>query len=208
MGVIGDVFQLTDVQEWQGQQCLNVYFYRQAVILVGNAAQQLAEAYINELMPGVQQIQDSNVVHTSIICKNLFNESEAYTELISEPGGLAQVSLPSFNAVAFRLSGNNSAVRDGQKRFAGVTETSQDEGVIVDATYLANLDILGAALLTFLSGGISPDAFIPVIVKRILDGGSYRLPANSGEAVLSDVIEYLFNVDVSSQTSRKVGRGA
>ena len=69
-------------------------------------------------------------------------------------------------------------------------------GVVAYLAMVAGVDI-----------GIVANAITPVIVQRILDGGHYRLPANSGEAVYGNITDALYNVDVTSQTSRKYGRG-
>lgn len=209
MGSIGDVYQLVDEQVQESQRVLNAYFYRLDTPVIGNAAQFLAEAFIDEVLPKILDIQGDEVTHTAITVTNLFNESEAHTELISEAGTVAGADLlPTFNAVGFRLIGDNAAVRDGQKRFAGVPEGFQTNSVITNAPYIADLATLAIQLAAGLFIGLDADALIPVIVQRILvSPGTYRLPDNSGEAVLSEVIDALFNIDVTSQTSRKIGRG-
>lgn len=208
MGSIGDVYQLVDQQAQAGQQVLNVYFYRLDTPVVGNAAQFLAESWVDNVLPDITAWQCVDVVHTAVIVTNLFNESEQHTELISEAGSGASTVMPTFVAVGFQLIGDNAAVRDGQKRYAGIDEGVVTDGVITDATLIGQLVALGVTLATGLPIGLDADALIPVIVGRILTGGSYRLPTNSGEAVLSEIIDALFNVDVTSQTSRKPGRGA
>jgi len=208
MGSVGDVLQLTDEGEQASQQCLNVYFYRLDTPVVGNAAEMLCASWIDQVLPEIVSWQASDFVHKSVSVKNLFNPSEEFTELMSEPGERDVDVFPTFNAVGFRLIGDNAAVRDGQKRFAGVPEDSAEDGVFTDTTFLAAMVTLGTAIVAGLPIGLDIDALIPVIVQRIADGDGYRLPTNAGEAVLSEVIDSLFNIDVTSQTSRKPGRGA
>jgi hypothetical protein len=57
-------------------------------------------------------------------------------------------------------------------------------------------------------GTLDAEWFFPVIVGRILDGDTYRLPETLGEAVVNAIIDVLFNPDISTQTSRKYGNGA
>ena len=52
------------------------------------------------------------------------------------------------------------------------------------------------------------NTFFPVVVKRILDGLIYRLPENQGEAEYGSITDATYNPLVSSQNSRKTGRGA
>lgn len=208
MASVGDVLQLVDEQVQDSQQVLNVYFYRLDTPVVGNAAQMLVASWVDQVLPDIVDWQASDIVHTSVTAKNLFNEAEEYTELMSVPGDRDVDVFPPFNAVGFRLIGDNAAVRDGQKRFAGVPEDSAEDGVFDDAGFLAAMTALAVTLATGLPIGLDIDALMPVIVGRILSGGSYRLPTNSGEAVLSNIVDALFNIDVTSQTSRKIGRGA
>lgn len=186
----------------------NVYFYKLNAISAGNSAEQLGTAFIDQVLPEILLMQTNNVVHTGIAVKNLFDESEAYEELISEAGASAADTLPTFNAIGFRLIGDNAAVHDGSKRYAGMNETNATDGVITGTEFLDQLAIVAGILAGGLLVGVDPAFFLPVVVQRILSGGSYRLPENSGEAVISNIIDALFNVQLTSQTSRKIGKGA
>lgn len=209
MGATGDVFQLVDEQVVRGQQVLNVYFYEQAAATAGNGAEQLVTSWIDQIMPGITGWQTDDVLHTSVYAKNLFNESEAYTELLSVSGtGGSSDIMTTFNAVGYQLIGDNAAVRDGAKRYAGIYEGAVTDGVITDPTQMGLLDDLADLLFAGLLVGLAPDVFLPVVVGRILEGGVYRLPTTQGEAVVSQVIDSLWNPEVTSQVSRKVGRGA
>lgn len=209
MGSIGDVYEVTDHQQMEGQEVLNVYFYRLDTPVVGNAAEMAVASFIDAVLPDIVEFQSDNIVHTEVSARNLFNVSETWSELISEPGLNAADTFPTFNAVGYRLIGDNSAVRDGQKRYAGILETAVTDGVITDATTLTALATLALQLAAGLAIGLDIDALIPVIVGRILvSPGVYRLPDNAGEAVLSEIVDALFNVEVTSQTSRKIGSGS
>jgi hypothetical protein len=65
---------------------------------------------------------------------------------------------------------------------------------------------LGTLLVSVLNYGIIP-TFLPIIVKRILDGTQYRLPANAGELVYGTVTDAVYNPLITTQTSRKIGVG-
>lgn len=206
----GDIYQLVDKQTLFEQEVLNVYFYRQtAPVLIGNVPQQLADAFDGQVMPDILGIQSVNDVHQELIVTNLFNPAEHYTKLVSEAGAYATgESESTFTAAGFRMVNDNGTIRSGSKRYAGVPEVADVNGVFTDTTFIANLIALGASLILGLDDGLVTNAFLPVIVKRILDAGEYRLPTTSGEAVYGNVTDALYNVNETSQVSRKVGRGA
>jgi len=202
-----DVYELVDVQSHQGQEVLNVYFYQNNNILNGGAtAEDLANEFIEEVLPEIVAIQVVDLIHTEIRVRNLYNAADSHTTAISEAGAIGTDNFPTFNAVGFRLVQDNGAIRNGAKRIGGIPEDAALDGVITGAPYIAALDTLGDKLADTLAI-IAADVFMPVVVGRILDGGSYRLPDNAGEAVLGAIVEGVFNVLLTSQTSRKIGVG-
>lgn len=209
MAVVGDIFEVVDTQEMLGQQCLNVYFYRaQGVSVTDNDSAAMAAAFIEHVLPDIVQVQTPDVVHTSIRVRNLFDDTDAHEELISEPGVSGTNSEGTFNAFGFRLVGDNAAVRPGAKRIAGVNNDATTDGVVTDTGSLSALNDLATTLATEIAWGLlEAELGAPVIVGRILAGGEYRLPANQGEAIYSLVTDALFNPRVTSQVSRKVGVG-
>jgi hypothetical protein len=208
LGASGDVYELIDTQVQAGQKVLNVYFYvLDAIGIAGNVAINVVEEFVENVLPLITAWQCGDVLHTSVSARNLFDETEAHTELISEAGENPDSVLPPFNAVGFRLIGDNSAVHDGSKRYAGIGESQVSDGVITGGTVITALQDLGLEILASQAIGIDASALAPIIVKRLVDGSSYRLPTTQGEAVISRLIDVLFNVDVTSQTTRKIGRG-
>jgi len=203
-----DVYELIDVQDFFGQEVLNVYFYENNNVLNGGAtAEDLANCFIDQVLPEILDVQSDNVTHTEIRVRNLFTPSDAHVAAISEAGENGTDTNSSFVAIGFKLVQPNGALRNGAKRIAGIPEGIMADGVVTDATYITALDQVGAAMADTLSISLA-DVFMPVVVGRILDGGSYRLPENFGEAVLGAIIEGVFSALVTSQVSRKVGVGA
>lgn len=208
MAAVGDIYQIVDVSVLNGQECLNVFFYRRtAEVLVGNPAQQVADTYDASMLSAILPIQSGYVLHTEIRVQNLFDPSDQYTKVISEAGTWPVVDDNPFNAIGFRLQQDNGDIRNGAKRFAGTADDMSSQGVIDNTDLITALLVTGGALIAGLDIGIVADAIVPVIVKRILDGGHYRLPENSGEAVYGNVVGALYNTDITSQVSRKIGRG-
>lgn len=208
MASIGDVYEIVDTSSMMGQKVINVYFYRLMATPVGFVgAQDVAQAYVDQMLPDVIAVQASDVLHQSVKARNLFDETDASELLISEAGEFGTDSLGTFNAFPFRLVGDNAAVRAGAKRIAGIDGTGQTDGVVDAPLLLTALNALATKMGEILTFGIGTSLIEPVIVGRIPDGGGYRLPTNVGEAVISLVIDVLFDTLITSQVSRKVGRG-
>jgi len=215
----GDVYELVDHQEFLGQTCLNVYFYDEIDDAGGstNKAQSLIEAFISDVLPSITPIQSELLTHTRITARNLFDDTEAWEELISVPGEAGtpenQDAQPPFSAFAFKIVTDNASVRPGGKRYAGMLDSTQDDGIIVDASYPAALDTLADAVKSGIEVGLGAlvDVFLPVVVKRVRSGVpgayEYRLPENSGESVIGLVVDALWDIFVSHQNSRSYGIG-
>lgn len=207
---VGDVYQIVDTQVQDGQTMLNVYFYKvQSMSVTDNTAADVAQAFIDHVLPDVVAVQSTVVLHTQIEAKNLFNEADAHTIAISaagEAGG--SDAFGTFEAFGFQLIGDNHAVRNGAKRVPGVFETGVVDGVVTSSTLITALNALAAIYFSNMPWGLlAAEILIPVIVKRIHDGSEYRLPTNSGEAVTSRIVDSGWSPLVTSQVSRKVGRG-
>lgn len=217
----GDIYEVSDDQTLFSQQIGNVYFYRQALEFVTTdptKAQTLAQNWVAQMLDKVRAIQTPDVLHTRIRVRNLYNESDAYELSISLAGnaGVAstgQTTSP-FDAYAFAMDGSNAAVRDGQKRIAGVDEGWVLDGALNPATYdgTAFVNAANAMAAPVTVGLIIPDnVFLPVVVKRIREGApgayTYRLPESSGEGVWSQIVVGLYKLIITSQVSRKIGVG-
>lgn len=207
MGTYLDVYQITDFQRLVGQTLLNVYFYQildPSVTDLG--AQEVVTAFVEQVLPDILLTQVDAVLHTTVRAVNLFDESDTFTQAVSYSGGVASELQTTFTAYPFTLVQDNGAVKNGAKRIAGVYEQAATEGVVTDAGLLAVLNNLADTLILPLILG-EAETWFPVVVKRILEAGEYRLPANLGEAVIGLVIDVLFNTLLTSQVSRKEGVG-
>lgn len=203
-----DCYELIDVSTWYGQQVLNVYFYQQNNALnPGVTASDLVDGFIAEVLPAIRPLQVSGVVHTEIRARNLFNPADNHIRAISLAGTNAGTDgTNAFDAISFTLVQDNGAVRNGRKRYGGSPEDFAQNGVVNNSGAVTLLNTLGDALVEhfFISAA---DIFRPVILKRVLDGGEYRLPASLGEAVIGMVVDAVWDALVTSQVSRKIGTG-
>lgn len=218
MGLL-DVYEVVDVGELYGQEQLNVYFYEQRAALVpigGNTAQFLASAWADQILPVVRSCQGDDFLHTEVRVRNLFNASDAgsvVTAVRGNGGNGTSETMPGFNAAGLQLKTDNPAVRPGAKRIGGLSENAAADGVF-SGPVLTALNNLADALPVPITGGviIADDVFFPVVVKRVRSGEAggytYRLPESQGATVLGTIVEVLINLVVTSQVSRKIGKGA
>jgi hypothetical protein len=216
---LNDLYELTLETRLYSQVCYNVFFYHQALAFVTTyptISQVLNENWIAQRLPAVQAVLAGDVNLTGVRVRNLYDNADAYEASISGVGGATQVgsdTLPSFAAYGFSLGPQEPSVRPGSKRFVGVAEAAQSDGIITNGDFVTILQALEDDLIEPVTVGtvIQDDVFLPVVVKRIREGtpGSYtyRLPNNSLEGVFSQIVVAAFNALVTSQVSRKVGVG-
>lgn len=216
---LDDVYEIVDVQSLYGQEVLNVYYYQQDILFLPvfpTIAQSLADRFQAEILPSLLACQTGDILHTAIRVRNLFDDSDAYEKPVSAPGtgwAASSSTVPAFTSIGVTLAGDNAAVRDGAKRIAGTLNTPTD-GIITDATLLGALNTLMTELEDWITdgGGVPTDIWKPVVVKRVRSGApgayEYRLPENLAETVLSNVVDALYALVMTTQISRKIGVGA
>ena len=218
---VGDIYELTLTGKLQGQDVVNVFHYEGTVAYVSTnptPSHDVAQLFTNQVMPKLRKVVSRDVTYTDIGVRNLFNASDAADTLISLSGLLGTVSdantLPPFNSITFGLKGDNPAVRAGSKRLPGVVETYSEDGIVsADPTFVGDLNALGTQFTAYLYSEpllLSP-LYVPVVVKRVRGGISgsytYRMPATPAEKVVSRILVAAFDLLVTSQLSRKFGKG-
>ena len=205
----GDVYEVVDQQTYHGQQCLNVYYYLNNNVLNGGAsASDLNDSFLAEMYPLIRGAQTTAVNHTGLRTRNLFNPSDVDVRSHSLAGLRTNSNIePPFIAVGYTLGSDNGALRKGAKRIAGLDDLDLNNGAITVGAALTALTALGGGMENTLAIWLA-EVFMPVIVGRILDGGSYRLPASASEATLGAVVDVIYSLFPTTQNSRKLGRGA
>lgn len=204
---VGDIIQIIDVQTVTGQQVLNVYHYRMDEVGADVDLADVVNVFQGQVIPAVAVIQHSNLVHTSMIAQNLTNGIDIYEEPISVAGTKSGEMHPSFVAYAFRYVRATGLTRHGYKRFGGVPEDATTSNNLV-ASYVTMAATLAGVLdnpLTVDSGSGEDFIATPVIVGRIPQG-----EPDAGRFDLSRIndISGVQFVRITSQTTRRVGRGA
>jgi len=213
---VGDLYELTLTQDWRSREIANVFTLHQELAFIpvgGNPASVLATNFAIQVLPAISAWQPADLVTIRIRARNLFSLSDDFTLELATVGGasLATQSLPIFSAVNFSFTGDNPAVKNGSKRFAGLSEDIQDDGVITNATFISQMNVLADKMEGYVEVGILlPDkVFKFVVVKRIRSGiapnYTYRMPATSAEGVFSAIVVAAFRALITSQVSRKLG---
>jgi hypothetical protein len=219
--MLNDLYELSLIGTLFNQEVSNVFHYRQALEFATTNpthAQALAEGFRDQKMTALRALSSGDLVYTDINVRNLYDGADQYNLPVSLPGtgssaGVAD-TLGSFTALSFTLQPETNVTKQGAKRFAGVFEAQQTDGVVTDTNILTtHAPAASAAITSPVTVGlvIPDDVFIPVLVKRIRSGSpggySYRLPTNAAEGQWSRIVVALFNAIVTSQVSRKIGVG-
>lgn len=196
---VGDLWKLIDVQNLAGQQVLNVYFYEEVTsptLLSPPLA--LIQAFRDSVVAPLALIQATELIHINYLVENTDNPAEFGSLAASSTGAVSAESLPPFCAWAFRLNRTTRVIRNGQKRFAGVPESLQDNGTIT-AAGLALAIPVADALSQNIEQTVPDGTWSPRIVHR-----NATIPVTY-TAYAFGLAQY---VSLSTQNTRKIGRGA
>jgi len=210
---LNDIYRVTFVQVWDTDAPIsfNVFYYKEINEIPGfNNSAQLATQFESNVDPLVRAIQNDIVSTIAINVENIIPSADN-TYLSYTPGTRvgtqATDALPPYVNWAFRLNRNNSAVRNGAKRFWGVSEGDQLDGVAVPGMTTA-LNALAARLALTLGIGGTTSLYQP----RIFRAGrpSKTIPEKTIPALVQadfDVASAVYT-QISSQNSRKFLSGA
>jgi hypothetical protein len=181
-------------------------------------------ATLNQFAAGLKQLVVDEVQNTTSVIINYDNIQarildadgvlvNGETYVIPSTHGQGQISgdsLPPQDCITFKYLRPDASFRHGFKRFAGVPEGGQLDGLPTSG-YVTGLASLATSLEAVIhaytiDGGGDPDASItgctmePVILQKIINGDPIS-PINIG--VVSDVV---FD-KIGTQNTRKFGRG-
>lgn len=215
----GDLYLVTCQGVFRSQQIVNTYTYVQRLNetpLMPNAFSLAAAfelAFMGSAGIGLRNAWISNQTSwNSIRVQNLFSPVD-YSEILLEAGTAGTATgeaLPNYAAYSFRTGWLGGVVRRGFKRIAGVPITANNNGTVASAA-VVTMEALGVIMSTTLNA--DDKDFVPCVVKRIpyvtSEGNdAYRLPENAGEAVFVENVTFQLQTTLTTQNSRKIGRGA
>lgn len=205
---IGSKIEMTVTQIVLGQTMANIWGYEIKAIPGTPTPVQIAEAYWNHVKATYRAIVPGvfGNVFRSVRLREMNDPNGAYAEYdipIADQVGTRSASgdiLPPFTAVGVRMVVGTRVTRPGQKRLVGLTEADQNAGVLVAGTvaiYKAFVDV-AAGLLT-----LGAPAAATILQSQVFskDNGGFIIASQ-------DVQGTIVNTNVSTQNSRKFGRGS
>lgn len=164
MGTIGDVYKVISKMTYLGQNCVNVYHYRQTTA-PGDAGD-LANEFDNDVITTMLPVQHSGVVHNGVEVINLDNLTDFATLNVNRAGTNAGIApMPSFVSWSFKLDRSGRDLRNGGKRIVGVCEESTSGNAPI-AAIEPTLDALAQDFAKTLTDLASGGSWEPVIVRR------------------------------------------
>lgn len=157
------LYQINLLHQSQGQVGLNRFYYW-AIDAAGDT-QDLADVFTQNIVPPILAASSVDVQFEWVVCKALTGnlQPDANNQLSFASGQITGDNLPGFNATGFWLQPFDSVFRKGAKRFPGVPETQQDNGVITPG-YKVLLDSLALVLSDVLNTfGVN---YVPVLARQ------------------------------------------
>lgn len=203
-----DIYEIVDIGYNNDQLNINVYHYFADNPVAGNVnAETLAGLFVEDVLPKVAAIQNTSLLHTQVQVKNLFDPTDAFTDLIAVPGTVTNSDeAPIMLAIGVTLSHNNAAVRKGRKAYGGLDEAEMANGSVVGSGLITSLGNLMTQLVDPLTDTLV-DTYFPIVLSSLLAGGGYGVPANLSQAVYGVLDAATYNPLITTQNSRKTGRG-
>lgn len=203
MGVGGNVYELRVFGRLLGQECLNVFHYRQtSATAVDNSSEDLIDAYREVVRDPILTIQASQYTLERYEAANISVVGPDFYAL-SEPaplaGGRVGDVISSFQAWGFRYNRATRLSRNGWKRIAGVIEADSTNGVLNPAIN-ALINAAAAAMAIDITGTLYNVSFEPVIYRAV--------PTSTGQLPGAFPINGVNYVRITTQNTRKVGRGS
>ena len=207
---LGDIYMARLKQRWgtAGQDLENVFFYEWT--LGAKSAMDVATLIETQLLPNINAIQTSFVKNVSVDVINMGDLGDFVSYPLTGAGEIIAQTLPPQNAISYTLKLDTRAVAKGGKRFAGVPESAQSDGVLDEAGYITDVAQLRTALTAEL--GDVTQTYKPIVVKRIktlVDGTvppkyRYRLSEAGDTLVTGNVVTVTYSHNVGSQNSRRL----
>ncbi len=194
--VTAGLYKVILEQFYSAQIILNTFWYLNSL---GSDDEQdkAATAFDEDILPILKLIQDDSLTYTSI---RVVNVTGTLADFVLTPttGGGTVVGAPvnTFTAAGIRLNRTTKETRNGQKRFAGMTEENMGNQTWI-AAYVTLLEDLAAVLVADIStvGGI----FESVIASQD--------PITPSNWFANPIASATVNSFVTSQVSRKRGHG-
>jgi len=193
----------------QGQVMLNVFDYQVFVLSPGTTAVGIAQAWWNDVKAVYRGLAYTSYVtpFQSVRIRQLDDPAGVYAEYsipAAEQGGTRTISgsddfMPPFAACGVRFTVGSRVTRPGQKRLPFVTEVDQNAGVLQTA-FLALVETWAAHMQAPMVLG-APAALTEIHYEIM------RVDASGVPIAAQEVLGHVINANVTTQNTRKIGRG-
>lgn len=204
--VLNDLWEAAVEADVNGEEVINVFHFQQ--IETGNfSASDLALRIINQwITANWETLVGLGFSFIQIAVRNLFDDSVQATTPVGIVGDGLDDLVPPHDAINITMFTPNPTIT-GSKRFTGLTEVGQAEGIWNAQSITGWQDFATNILAQPLLGVGGIPRYQYVIVKRIpyvTPSGStaYRLPENQAEAVYASVLSGVAEDTVRTQKSR------
>jgi hypothetical protein len=159
----GQDFMVKVYQTYASRNCLNVWFYHQTA--GSGDSEELWAKFDDVILPLMAPIQNSGVSYITLEVLNLSNLDDFKSQTPSTiVGTLTGDALAAFVASSFIFHRSTRQVRNGSKRFTGLTETAINGDSIaggLQSAMLALAEAMGDAL-----EDVEGNVWEPMIAKR------------------------------------------
>lgn len=169
---VNDRFQLVLTTSYRGALFNNVFGYKQTAGSNAAAAQQLTDAFENSVWPAIRAFLQTTCLAVSLSSINVDNQADYYllgAAGFTTPDGVRTGGESNtFMAFGFVMPRTTRAVRNGAKRFGGISDNDIDGGVATAGVYPALAAAATAMGDTITSTG--SNTYQPRIMRRIRTG--------------------------------------
>lgn len=206
----GALIEISNVGNVSGQQVRNVWQYEVTSGLPTVTAVDIAQAWWNHVKATFRALVPTSF--TTAFETVEMRELNAPTGLLGaygippaeQPGtrspGAGSEALPFFNAVSIRLNVGTRTTRPGHKRICCLVETDNNSGIL-QSSARTPAEALGTLMVSSMTFG-APAALL--VVRPIVT----RKDSLGNVVAFQGIQDATVGTYISSQNSRKVGRGA
>lgn len=197
---IGDVYEITLEGTYLLQRTINVFHYVRDGISGAPDPDLFADAFVAMFNGPVSDAIASGTGWDTLRIKDVNPSGFEFVRLgLGLSGGFSAGDLmPPFVALSFLYQRNNRTTFHGHKRFAGVGEAGQNNGLPTSSLNTLAATAAAALLSTLTASGLD---YLPCIYSKVLNGVPRSTP------VVNLVKDVIFK-GITTQNTRKFGRGA
>lgn len=159
-----ELFEIRVRQEYLDQEIINLYYYTEETAGSAIAPQDVCTVFNDDVQRLVEDIQQQNVNGIDIRCRKFGGLSETIVDISLQSGNRLGEPIASFNAWGYILNRTTIDVRNGSKRYAGISEDDAEGNTPATGVLQALSDLADALSQALDTGG--GDAVVPVVYRR------------------------------------------